>query len=79
MSDSEIDKRAAELFAAQSNFLKGEILTIIDAVIVDERQLKATKDWIHATFKNRIQYVNDLCGCPSRTQMVNNKGEAVIV
>jgi len=30
--------------------LKGEVLTIIDATIVDPRQLKAVKDLIHGRF-----------------------------
>ena len=29
-------------------FLKGRILTIIDAVVLDEKQNKATKDLIHS-------------------------------
>jgi hypothetical protein len=49
---------ASTIFSAQANFLKGEVLTIIDAAILDERQCKAVKDLIHSAFKDKMDDVS---------------------
>ena len=44
-------------FATQVNFLRGEMLTIIDASIPDDRRCKAVKDLTHRAFQDRINYI----------------------
>lgn len=44
-------------FSAQLNFLKGEVLTVIDASIPDDRRCKAVKDLIHKAFADRVRFV----------------------
>ena len=43
-----------------NNFLLGEVLTIIDAAIIDERQCKAIKDLIKGQFRRKANYLADL-------------------
>jgi hypothetical protein len=50
-------KLAAEIFYDYSfnvNKLRGNILTIIEAIIVDKEQQKAVKDIIHNAFENSL-------------------------
>jgi len=50
---------------SQLNFLKGKVLTVIDASIQDEIQRKAIKDLIHNAFEEQIDWIYQLCGLPS--------------
>lgn len=45
-----------DVIEAQFKFLKGEILTIADA-ITSGQQNKATKDLINAAFNNRVRFI----------------------
>jgi len=44
-------------FTSQLRSLKGEMLTIIDASIPDDRRCKAVKDLTHKAFQDRINYI----------------------
>lgn len=46
---------------SQISFLEGKILTVIDAVITDERQLKATKDLIRNAVNDQLTWISQLC------------------
>ena len=45
-------------------WLQGEILTIIDATLRDERQLKAVKDLVRDKFSSKISWLYEQCGTP---------------
>lgn len=49
-------------------WLLGEILTIIDATIDDERKLKATKDLVKDKFSSKISWIYENCSCPEEEQ-----------
>lgn len=45
---------------AQLMFLKGKVLTVIDAVLVEEKQCSATKDLIHQQFREQSDFIHQL-------------------
>jgi hypothetical protein len=45
-------------------WLQGEILTVLEAVIDDERKLKATKDLVRDKVSSKISWIYELCGLP---------------
>lgn len=47
---------------AQLSFLKGEILTIVDAAFSDETQRKAVKDLVRDRFKVRSDWFREIAG-----------------
>jgi len=56
------------LISQQIKWLMGEVLTITEAVIDDERKLKATKDIIKDKFSNKLNWIYELCGMPSNDE-----------
>lgn len=52
--------------SAQLNFLKGEVLTIVDASYSETIQRKAVKDLIHSVFSAKVSWFYELCGYPNR-------------
>ncbi len=48
----------------QLRYLQGEILTILEATIDDERKLKAVKDLVKDKISAKISWVYENCGCP---------------
>ena len=52
------------------NFLKGEILTLIDSAIENERQCKALKDSIHLAFKRKRLHLHELSNMNSNEYAV---------
>lgn len=54
------------LIEQQIKWLMGEILTVIDATIDDERKLKAVKDIIKDKFSNKLNWIYELCGMPEQ-------------
>jgi hypothetical protein len=45
-------------------WLQGEVLTVLEAAIDDDRKLKATKDLVKDKFSAKISWVYELCGRP---------------
>ena len=52
----------------QLRYLQGEILTILEATIDDERKLKAVKDLVKDKISAKISWVYENCGCPEEEQ-----------
>lgn len=52
------------LVAMQLKYIMGEVLTTLEAVIPDERQLKATKSIIKSQFGRKLDWVYTQCGSP---------------
>lgn len=50
-----------EAIETQVSFLQGKVLTVIDAILSDERQLKATKDLIKSAFSEQLSWIGQLC------------------
>ena len=50
--------------ASQMGFLKGKILTIIDASVEDRQRNKALKDLIRNEFSIKLDWIYQLCGLP---------------
>jgi len=46
---------------AQVRFLEGDVLTIADATYVNETQNKAVKDLLKQAFRNKMQWITELC------------------
>jgi len=59
------------LISKQLRWLQGEVLTILEATIDDERKLKATKDLVKDKFAAKISWVYELCGMPVEDQEMN--------
>lgn len=55
------NKMSGSDVAVQISRLEGKTLTIVDASIENERQLKAIKDLIRKAFNEQITYVYGLC------------------
>lgn len=49
-------------------WLMGEVLTVVDATVADQRQLKAAKDLIKRDFASKISWIYEQCGCPEDEQ-----------
>lgn len=56
------------MVSQQLKWVMGEVLTVIEAVVDDERKLKATKDIIKKTFSAKISWIYELCGMPEESQ-----------
>lgn len=56
------------LISQQVKWLMGEVLTVTEAVIDDERKLKATKDLIKDKFSAKLSWIYELCGMPEENQ-----------
>lgn len=56
--DGKLDYQAIE---SQCFFLKGKVLTVIDASIADKQQGKAVKDLIHQQFNEQLDWIHHLC------------------
>lgn len=52
----------------QLRYLQGEILTLMEATIDDERKLKAVKDLVKDKFSAKISWVYENCGCPEEEE-----------
>ena len=50
--------------ARHLRWLMGEVLTIIDATIDDERKLKATKDLVKDKFSSKMDWIYQQAGTP---------------
>ena len=59
--------------STQMNFLKGKVLTVIDASIQDRDQRKAVKDLIHDKFKGQLDWIYQLCGLPEISDVCNSE------
>lgn len=46
----------------QTKYLQGEILTLIEAAIANEKQCKAVKDVVHMAFRRKLNWFKELCG-----------------
>jgi hypothetical protein len=47
--------------ATQLGFLEGKVLTVIDAALSDQRQLKAVKDLVKKMFSEQRTWISQLC------------------
>lgn len=56
------------LISRQLRWLMGEVLTIAEASIDNEKRLKATKDLIKDKFSSKISWIYEQCGCPEEEQ-----------
>lgn len=54
--------------ARHLRWLQGEILTIAEATIDDERKLTATKDLLRDKFNAKISWIYEQCGMPVNEQ-----------
>jgi hypothetical protein len=50
-----------DVIETQVKFLQGKVLTVVDAVIVEPRQLKATKDLMNKMFSEQLNWIAELC------------------
>jgi predicted kinase len=50
-----------EIIETQLSFLKGKVLTVIDASLTDERQVKAVKDLVKNAFNEQITVIGQFC------------------
>ena len=62
---------------SQLQFLKGKVLTVVDASFSDERQVKAVKDLVKNAFSEQIAYVGQLC-FPEVRMLTRNQANEVI-
>lgn len=53
--------------------LTGEILTILEAVIDDERKLKATKDLVRSKFSAKMDWLFQQSGCLTDDNVPNHE------
>lgn len=51
-----------DLVSRHLRWLQGEVLTVIDAVITNDKQLKATKDLVKGKFSSKIDWLYQLGG-----------------
>lgn len=63
------------LVSKQMRWLQGEVLTVLEASIEDDRKLKAVKDLIKDKFSAKISWIYELCGMPEETQGLNDEIE----
>lgn len=49
-----------DVIQTQLSFLKGKVLTVIDASLTDERQVKAVKDLVKNAFSEQEAYIGQL-------------------
>ena len=56
------------IISYQLKHLLGETLTTLEAVIADERQLKAAKSLVKNQFHSKIDWIYEQCGCPEDEQ-----------
>lgn len=56
------------LISRHLRWLQGEILTILEASIDDERKLKAVKDLVKNQISAKISWLYEQCGCPENEQ-----------
>ena len=61
----------------QINYLQGKILTLIEAVIPDRVQLKATKDIVKGLFSDQLMYVYQVA-YPDTQMMTTSMAESII-
>lgn len=68
------EEKALRFSLASRHFrwLQGEILTIIEATIRDERQLKAVKDLVRDKFSSKISWLYEQCGAPEDQLATDN-------
>lgn len=52
------------LISKQLQYIMGEVLTTLEAVVPDDRQLKATKSIIKSQFSRKLDWVYEQCGSP---------------
>lgn len=52
------------LISRHLRWLQGEILTILEATIDNDRKLKASKDLVKDKISAKISWVYEQCGCP---------------
>lgn len=52
------------LISKQLQYVMGEVLTTLEAVIPDNRQLLATKSIIKSQFSRKLDWVYEQCGSP---------------
>lgn len=52
------------LISRQLRWLQGELLTILEATIDDNRKLEATKNLVKDKFNSKISWIYELCGAP---------------
>lgn len=52
------------LVSQQIKWLMGEVLTVVEATMTNDRQLKATKDIIKDKFSAKLNWIFELCGMP---------------
>lgn len=53
----------------QLKHLMGEMLTTLEAVVADERQLKAAKSLVKNQFHSKIDWIYEQCGAPESEQL----------
>lgn len=56
------------LISKQFRYLLGEVLTILEATVEDERRLNATKSLLKDKFHAKINWVYEQCGTPEEEQ-----------
>ena len=74
VAEHEMERGSGEFalrFSAVSRhlrWLQGEILTVLEATIDDERKLKATKEIAKDKFNAKISWIYEMCGTPEEEQ-----------
>lgn len=56
------------LISRHLRWLQGEILTILEATIEDDRKLKATKDLVKDKISSKISWIYEQCTCPAEEE-----------
>lgn len=83
MSNFELDKSVDENYmrfsyvAFHLKHLMGEVLTAVEASVVNETQLKAVKSIIKNNFSKKLDWIYENCACPEEEQnsLMDQEGE----
>lgn len=68
IKDGRENVMAFSMVSRHLRWLQGEILTILEATIDDERKLKATKQLVKDKISSKISWIYEQCGCPEKEQ-----------
>lgn len=77
----EAGKEAAmrfSLISKQFRYLLGEVLTVLEATIENDRKLQATKSLVKDKFHSKIDWVYKQCGYPEEEQEFLSDGEETV-
>ncbi len=74
MKDSKMQEGSLCLggIISQIKFIEGDILTIIDSAIAEDRHNKATKDLVKNVFSRQMRWISSLAnGCTNGGELVH--------